>query len=39
MEQPPIVANNSLSPKIKQHNSAIKVKFKGTFLKQELCRF
>ena len=37
--KPPTTSNNSLSPNLKQHNSKIRVKYKGSYLKQSKVTF
>ena len=37
--RPPTASNNSLFPKLKWHNSKIRVEFKGTRLQQDEVNF
>ena len=37
--KPPTTSNNSLSPNLKQYNSKIRVKYKGSYLKQSKVTF
>ena len=37
--RPPTTSDNSLSPKLKWHNSRIRVEFKGSCLKQDRMTF